>query len=367
MPSKKLFNLLISILICLLVLTCGCGKPGAVNVAQVPEKPVSQQIEAVAEKPQEQVVEVIEVQVDEQPPEKVPASAADLALKFSVGDTAVYKVKREFMQEVKWEGFVPEENSFKDQRNYHEIEMKFTRRIQSFLDSGAAVAKITIEELKFRTMTRNRVEVDFDSSTAEAGDKLLNLIGQTYTISIKPDGKVSLIDTSTAISAVRDSSLQSKRARSLLDPDAIKGRHAVLELPAADKNPLELTEKWSNLKTFTFGLLGPQVYERIYTLEEIKAEKDGGVAVVSMDAIPSAVKTEEFYEKQKAGNFSELFDNTQTYTGQLELDLKTGEIEKYNEKMNSEWFTIIPQKEEGQDATILIMNATYDYNLERIN
>jgi len=64
-----------------------------------------------------------------------------------------------------------------------------------------------------------------------------------------------------------------------------------------------------------------------------------------------------------------MFDNTDTYTGQLKLDLTDGKLENYHEELQSKWFAVdVSAEQKGeQEPAALTMTATRLYNLERIN
>jgi hypothetical protein len=105
-----------------------------------------------------------------------------IALKSSVGETATYKVLTQARRTTKWQGPVPDKTNFEDNFNDEQGEMVFTQQIQSVdPQSGAAVAKITIEGLKCIYSTKNSTSVDFDSSRkADAKNPMMRLIGQIW-------------------------------------------------------------------------------------------------------------------------------------------------------------------------------------------
>jgi hypothetical protein len=88
-----------------------------------------------------------------------------------------------------------------------------------------------------------------------------------------------------------------------------------------------------------------------------------------MDAIPSSEMAQELQEEQAMGVFSKMFDNKETYTGRLKLDLTAGRIEEYFEKLKSEWVAVDPsasEKDESEPAA-LRMTATRFYHIEKID
>lgn len=155
-----------------------------------------------------------------------------------------------------------------------------------------------------------------------------------------------------------------RRALRLLNSETIKERHGTLVLPGIDKNQLRIGANWSDTKTFSFGMMGSESYEKIYTLNEIKDQDNQQVAIIEMNAIPASETA-----KEQAAAFAKGFDNTKTYTGELELDLTTGKVKKYLEKLQSEWIIVLPSAEQEADKgpAVLTMTATRLYRLEKID
>lgn len=295
---------------------------------------------------------------------------ATLALRFTPQDSTTYRVETQSEQSVKWEGTLPKDGDFKDRRNYNKIEMTFSRQIQSIDDEGNATVKITIKELKYFSEFKNDVVLDFDSSREKDRNKpLARLIGQSYTIEVAPEGKVTeIIDVIRARAAVRGSSPAHRAALTLLKPDVIRERHGTLTLPVADKNQLRPGDNWSRIKVFSFGLMGPKSYEKIYTLKEVKAQNNRRIAVGEMEAIPTSETAEQLHTEQTLDIFSKGVDSTETYTGQLELDLGTGKIEEYSEKLQSEWVIVDPAAKKGDaEPGVLRIGVMRLYNLEKID
>ncbi|GAF73196.1 unnamed protein product, partial [marine sediment metagenome] len=128
-------------------------------------------------------------------------------------------------------------------------------------------------------------------------------------------------------------------------------------------------DNWSSVKTFNFGLMGSKSYEKIYTVKEIKDQDKRKVAIVEMNAIPTSEMAEQLHKEQVPAIFSKMFDNIETYTGRLELDLTAGKVKKYVEKLQSEWLAVDPlagQKDDKEPAAVR-MSATRFYSLEKID
>ncbi|GAF72626.1 unnamed protein product, partial [marine sediment metagenome] len=245
------------------------------------------------------------------------------------------------------------------------------QQIQSVDDKGNAIAKITIERLKYFSVIKDNLILDFDNSREEDRDNpLAKLIGQSYTIEIAPTGKVTrVIDVKQARAAVKGGYMADKAALKLFTPDEIKERHGLIDLPATDKNRLCPGDNWSGIETFFFGTMGSKSYEKIYTLKGIEERDNRQVAVVEMNAIPSSEMAEQLHKEQTTFDYSKLFDNIETYAGRLKLDLTAGKVEEYREKLQLEWIRAEPSAERGDDKEpiVLTMSTTRLYSLEKID
>jgi len=294
-----------------------------------------------------------------------------LALKFAPQDSTTYKVITERERSVILEGTLSDDTTLKGGRTGSRVEMTFTQQIQSIDERGNAVAKITIEELKYSAKVKDKAIVGFDSSGGkDRRSPLAKLIGQSYTIRISPDGKVvRVIDVSGAQAAVRGGTPAHKTALVLLKSDAIKERHAISGLPDAGRNQVHTGDNWSSIKNFNFDLLGSESYERIYTLKEIEDTDGRRIGLVEMNAIPSSEMAEQLYKEQTTGAFSKMFDNTKTYTGELKFNLTAAKIESCFEKMQTEWVVVDPSIKPGDDKkpAVLRMAVIRLYSLERID
>jgi len=306
------------------------------------------------------------VELEKQIPEAAAEEVATVALKFSPQDSTTYRVIAESERRIKWEGSLPEEPTFRGGRNHDRLEITFAQEIQSVDDKGNAIAKITVKELKYSSIVKDNPAFEFDSSKPkDPNHPLAKLIGQSYTIKIAPTGEVTeVVDVKEAETAARKGSVPPVIALRLLNSETIKERHGTLVLPAADKNQLHIGDSWSSTKTFSFGMMGSESCEKIYTLNKIEDRDNRQVALIEMKAIPASETT-----KEQAAEFLKSFDNTKTYTGELELDLTAGKVKKYLEKLQSEWISAFPsaEQETGQEPAVLTMSATRLYSLEKID
>jgi hypothetical protein len=341
MRQVKISSWLASAVVCSLLLAAGCAPVG--------EETAKPKVEAKKQIPKAATEEV-----------------ATVALKFSPRDSTTYRVISETERSIKWEGSLPEDPTFKGGRNHDRIEMTFAQEIQSVDDKGNAIAKITVKELQYSSIVKDSSAFEFDSTKPkDPNHPLARLIGQSYTIKIAPTGEVTeVIDTKEAETAVRKGSVPPGIALRLLNRETIKERHGTLLLPDTDKNQLHIGDNWSNTKTFSFGMMGSESYEKIYTLNKIKDQDNQQVAIIEMNAIPASETT-----KEQAAKFLKSFDNSKTYTGELELDLTTGKVKKYLEKLQPEWITAFPSAEQktNQEPAVLTMSATRLYSLEKID
>lgn len=377
--SNKTYLFITTTVLSLLLLAAGCAKSAkqtttteqkvvkAVETKVEPEKVVETKVGP--EKTVETKVEpekTVETKVE--PDERKPA--ATLALKFEPNDVSTYKVTMEAEKSVIWEGPKPSKPSaFKGGSTSNRSEMTFTQQIKSIDDDGNATAAITIKKLKFLAKVRDDIVIDFDSSREkDKNDPMNALIGQSYSVKITPAGRVAtVIDAREPQTAVKGSSTAARTARALLGAEVVKQRHSMPALPPSDKNRVSKGDTWSALKTFNFTLLGVKSYERIYELKEVRDSDKGKVAVAQMNGVPSSEKATELHKEQSTGFLSKLFDNTEEYTGRLELDLAAGKVNKYTEKLKSEWLAVDPESVQNDDKepAALRMTALRFYEIER--
>ena len=389
--------------LCLLLIAAGCGRSAkqtataeekvaeavdsgketkvdtgkAVETKVEPEKVV--ETKAEPEKAVETTVEpekVVETKVE---PEKVVETkvepdkgAVQLALKFEPNDVSTYKVVMEAQKSVLWEGPAPTKPSaFKGGLTSNRSEMTFTQQIKSVDEAGNAIALITIKELKYLAKVRDSVSLDFDSSREkDKSDPMNGLIGRSYSIKITPAGNVvEVMGTAEAQAAVIGSSDAARAARSLLAGEAVKQCHSVPALPAEGKNRVAKGANWSAMKTFDFGMLGVKSYERVYKLDAVEESGKGKVAVAEMNGVPSSENAAELHKEQSTGFLSKLFDNTEEYTGRLELDLAAGKVRRYSEHLKSQWLAVDPESAQkpNEPPAALRMTAVRLYEIERID
>ncbi len=369
MRNTEFFSRFLVTIVCLLSFTMGCRPSGEEAKVQVEPRPsparhgIAEGEARVVRSPSSE-----EQRAEVEPQQKTPGDIL-LALKFSEGDSTAYKVTTEAQRNIKGEGALLDDGKFKGGTTSNRAELTFTQQIQSVDAQGNAVAKITIDKLKYLAGVRDNITVNFDSSRKrDQNSSLYKLIGQSYTIEITPEGEVSkIIDCNQAQASVRGGSSANKDALMLLKPEAIKLRHTIPAMPVTGEHQLRPGDNWNNLKPFNFGMMGSKSYERIYTLKKVEDVDNRRIALVQMSAIPSAETSGE-QQEQAMGIFSKMFDNTEEYTGELKLDLNSGKVKEYFEKLQSEWIAVDPAagpETQGQPAT-LRMTAINFYHIELV-
>ena len=331
-----------------LLLTIGCNKP-----VEKPAKTEAMPKRAVTKVESEK-----------------PGASVKMALKFTPGDSTDYRVITENDKSVEWES--TDANKPKDFSGGHsgnKIEMTFVQQIQSIDDKGNAVVKIIIKQLKYLITIKNETVMDFDSSSEKDRDNTLSrLIGHSYTIEMTPSGKVTkIIDANEARAVIESAPVTNKAASNLLSDKAIIERHTIRTLPGADKNQIRIGDSWSSIENFSFDIMGAKSYEKIYTLEKVEDVGNQRIAIARMEAVPSAENAKELLGEQSGTFFANMSDNTQTYTGELKLDLTDGKIEECSEKLTIEWIIIDPNPKKGESPAALKMATVRSYNLEEID
>ena len=294
-------------------------------------------------------------------------SPVELVLTFVPNESRTYRLARENDRSVLWDG--PDESRPKGFTGGHtgnRMEMTFTQEIRSVDEGGNAVARITITALTYVTRVKDRITMDFDSSRERDQENPLNqLIGQSYTIELTPSGSVAkVID---AESARKNHTSDNRLVANLLSDEAIRGRHAISALPDTSENPVRLGGSWSRIKSFSFDLMGAKSYEKIYTLEEVRDIRNHRIAIATMNAVPSAEEAKELHKAQATSPFSQMFDNTERFTGGLKLDLTDGSVVECHEELLIEWFMVDPNPDDDERPAALRLTAGRLVSLERMD
>jgi len=69
------------------------------------------------------------------------------------------------------------------------------------------------------------------------------------------------------------------------------------------------------------------------------------------------------------GVFANMFEEKDTYTGKMILNLTTGQIISYNETLNAQWVAAESSEEQKSDKgpDQLTMGFTFTYSIEKAN
>jgi hypothetical protein len=362
MKNVKIYGITAVVAVCLLALS-GCAGPT--------EEAAPDKIEMKHKAPAPEETPTAEPEQAPKPQEK-PEEAkqpVQLALKFAPQQTATYKSTTQVQRSVLWEGSAKEKPSaFKGGHTGNRAQMTYTEHVKSIDDKGNAAAEITIKDLAYVAKVRDDVTIDFDSSRAkDQNHPLTKLIGQSYTIRMSPAGRVlQVVDATAARAAVPRDSAHHKIASNLLSDDIIQQRHTILALPDANDNRVPPGETWSEIESFSFDMMGAKAYEKVYTLKEVKEQDNQQIAVVALNAVPSSQMETELHKEQATNPFSKMFDTKEDYTGQLKLDLTTGKVQQYTEKLTIEWLIVDPQAKQDQEPAALKMATLRSHSIEKI-
>ena len=277
------------------------------------------------------------------------AKSVVLKLKFTPGDSTVYKLTEETERtlDLKIDG-----NS-ESNKTKKTIEITFRQEIESVDRKGNASAKITIEKLKYSSVSRNKVGIDFDSSRKkDLLEPMAKLIGQSYSIMISPKGevvkvieadKIREITKSAKVSKVHkypsksnttgkteyeyrvvESSFTDNKALTWFigHDDFIKELHESLLLPGNQK--LKIGKSWDATKKLS---IPPDSSEKIYILQKVENENNHQVAIAEMNNVNPP--------NNGIGEMPPLTKKV-SLKGYLKIDLDEGKIIKFKEEFISE-------------------------------
>lgn len=282
----------------------------------------------------------------------------DLALKFNKNDITTYRVTTETTQSYKFEQ--PSLNKIDQKTTSTKVQVEFDQQIESVDPQGNALAVITIKAIKYLSENKSGIVFDFDSDRgADMEMPFAKLIGQSYRLWLSPNGNVKILDVKAARNAVRTGQ-DAEIAKGLLHDETITKRHRILALPDTGD-----VQTWSRLEPSHPLLLQRKSFEKIYSLEKIENHK----AIVKMNAIPSSEPVE--YTMKRSTNMeylANIFDTEETYTGRMVLDLATGKVSQFNEKLAATYIAVDPPKagKEDNDPDTLTMGLLSSVSVEII-
>lgn len=346
--SGRIVGYLAATVVCVSFLVVGC-EPAPKEVGKLPveKPPVVEKPPAVVKKP---LVEVV-----------------DLALVFRKGDSARYKVVAEIDKSIGSQQSVKDESA--EDHTGNRLEMTFIQKIESVDHQGNAVARITIERLKYFSQEKDQVRWDFDSSRrADKANKLARLVGQSYKIKISPAGAVEVLDARAVRNAVKSGSAGSL-VGVLFSNQLIVKRHEVLSLPEKDRSKMRPGANWSKLMGLDLGMMGAKSYEKLYTLERLGRRGGQDIAIVKMKAVPSAEPAPDLKRRdEQALDFPAMLaslapnisvDSSDNYKGELVLNLEDGKVAGYYERLEAKWVVVETPTAEAPQAVSNVLTIGF--------
>ncbi len=295
------------------------------------------------------------------------AKQSSLTLKFAPEDTTTYKVSTEMIKDFRFEQPSLTPPKLKEEQSGTSVEVTFQQKTDKVESDGSALATVTVKDITYIVKDKNTLKFDFDSSREEdKGKPFAKVVGQSYTIKISPAGVIEVVDAKDARRAVT-AGYEGRVAKAFFSDERIEKRHLILALPDIDKSALKPGESWSRIVGSPPGLLAPKSFKKTYTLESVAGPKDNRVATVLMNAAESAEPAPDT-EKQPAGMgiFANMFDATETYTGKMVLELGTGKVLQYNEKLVATYLAAEEPQDKSSDKgpDTLTMRLTHSVSME---
>jgi hypothetical protein len=370
MTKSRIFRHIVIAVICSIVFVWGCGPQGQKPVT-TPTQP-KQQAQEAAKAATKQAEPAAKPQATEAATKPAEQAGVKIELKPPVRTQAGYKVMTRVRRSIKWEGPVPEKPAFEESSNDEMIEMAFTQRVQNWDPSGRIIEEAQIDRLKYLSTVKNQNVVDFDSTMpSDSNSPLAKLILQIYSMVVEPNGYIASISGASMIAQlIGGDSAADRIGRHILSSEAVADRHATLLLPRAGEERLKPGDKWSRVKTYSFGRMGIKSYEKIYTLKEIREAAGHKIAVIDMNAIPTSEIEEKYRNQQANADFPKTFDTDETFTGAGEIDLTAGWVNSYQEKLRTSWIAVLPvssaaKSDDVNEPVVLRLTAERIYDLEK--
>ena len=289
---------------------------------------------------------------------------AEMSLKFSPDQTTTYNAVSEVVKDFRFEQ--PNLNKLREEQTKTVIDMTYDQTVTSVDEEGMAEATITIKSLKVTMVNKNELRFSYDSEK-DTKSPMSKLLGASYTISMAPDGTAKALDTQNAAKLI-SSGFEKKIADSILDGKSIEARHSVPALPREGTISLAKNATWTQTVPSPPGLLAPKNYQKTYTLTDMSKQDGVTVATVSMTA-GEAAEAAAGAMNGGMGIFAKMFDNEDTYTGSMTLDVDSGSVLTMDETLVSTYLAQeMPEKgdpEKGPD--MLTMRFTNIVKLEKLD
>ncbi len=293
---------------------------------------------------------------------------AEMKLNLAPKSETVYKVVTGSSKDYQF--VQPSINKTKERHTSGSVEMVFSQKVESVDQQGSVTVNITIKQLKYLSKSSEGVKEDFDSQREQdKSNPLAKLVGASYKIKISPSGGVEVLDASAARSILKGDDLAGTVAVRLFSDEEMARRHQVMALFDAGKGSYKKGDKWSTLATSPQGTLAPKTFEKVYTLTDVK-EKDGQkIATVEMNAVPSSKRLDDQKKEQAMNLFANMFDEKNSYTGKMVINLTTGVIDSYQETFKADWLAAESGEEQksNQGPDQLTMSFTQVYSIEKVN
>lgn len=295
------------------------------------------------------------------------AKQATVTLRFAPQETTTYKISTGTIKDFRFEQPSLTPPKLREEQSGTTVDVTFQQRIDKVESDGSALATVTIKSVVYTVKDKNTLKFDFDSTRqADKGKPLARIIGQSYTIKISPAGVVEVVDAKDARNAVT-AGYEGKIAKAFFDDYGIERRHTILALPDIDKSTLKPGVSWSRIVGSPPGLLARKSFEKTYTLVSVEGPKDNRIATILMNAVESA-EPAPVTEEQPAdmGVFAKMFDATETYTGKMVLELGTGKVLQYNEKLVATYLAAEEPRDKSSDKgpDTLTMRLTRSLSME---
>jgi hypothetical protein len=248
------------------------------------------------------------------------------------------------------------------------VTIKFDQAIAEVGQDGTATADVTITGIQCKMVNRNQARYEFDSASEKNKADLMNkLVGQSYRISLSPDGAVKVLDAAKA-RAVKIGGEGQKLAQTIVSDIAIIERHQ-LPLPSTDKNITLSPKGWTQVAPSPPGGLAPKMFNKVYTVEQISKDNTATVTMAAKENLTEKPTEDPKASGNNLGFLSKLFDNNDSYTGKLVVNLSSGIVNSYEETFVSSYTAQDKPSNASADTPpdTLIMRLTYSLNLRKID
>ncbi|WP_123785103.1 hypothetical protein [Sedimentisphaera cyanobacteriorum] len=277
-------------------------------------------------------------------------------MNYQPGEVDTFKVLQETTKEVSFEQ--PSKEKSKLDRNVGRVEMVFDQKVDSVKPDGTAILDITVKELVFFSKNSKGVNVDFNSKE-DKGGTLASLIGESYKISMSPDGTVEVVDKEDIMKKCR-----SREAKTIFKDEYIIKRHTIRGIPKPG-TAVSKGKSWVRYSSSPKGALDAKAFKKTYNVKQMK----DGTAHVKMTGSQTNKEIEGLdVGSGSMGFMANIFDTKDTLEGSMVYDTETGEVVKSEEHLVSEHVAAEQPKdgdpEKGPD--VLTMKFIHKYSFEKI-